>query len=245
MKTYRYLRVWMISLVMALIWVLQSILLPITSEGASLMWPMQGHDAQHTSRSSTPGPITPTLKWTYDLGMRLQDNASPVVGPDGTIYIPSENDFFAINSNGTLKWKKTYALGNSWQMRNAPALSPDGTVVYVLSSWIDTYVTALSTQNGNVLWQFPVIGGVSGTEVSYSSFTVGSDGTIYIGTWKPAMYAINPNGTLKWRYDSPSTCAIEAPPAIDSNGNVYFVHDCIGLVALGPNGNLRWTDNRV
>jgi len=212
------------------------------------IWSMQGHDARRTSQSSAIGPITSTLRWTYDLtGTRLQDNASPVVGQDGTIYVPTETDFFAINPNGTLKWKKTYELGNSWGMRHAPALSPDGNVIYVLSSWLTHSVTALSTSNGNDLWQFPISG-----QVSYSSFAVGGDGTIYIGTWlssdftmKPALYAINPDGTSKWRYDSPSGCSIETPPAIDSNGNVYFAQNCVGLVALDANGNLRWTDSRV
>jgi alpha-tubulin suppressor-like RCC1 family protein len=88
-------------------------------------------------------------------------------------------------------------------------------------------------------WQYPI------GRLTYSSFAVGGDGTIYVGTWEPAMYAIKPDGTLKWRYHSPSVCAIEAPPAIDANGNVYFAHNCEGLVALDANGRLRWTDDRV
>lgn len=206
-------------------------------------WFMQGHDAQRTGRGSTYGPISAALKWTFNFRTQLQDNASPVVGPDGTIYCPAKEDFYAINPDGSLKWKKEDELGNRWGMVNAPALSPDGNVVYVLSGSYNIYLTALSTDKGDVLWQFPM-GNIS-NKVSYSSFAVGESGTIYIGTWKPAVYAINPNGTLKWRYDSSSRCAIEAPPAVDSNGNVYFEHNCVGLVALDSTGVLKWTDRRV
>jgi outer membrane protein assembly factor BamB len=212
-------------------------------------WPVQGADARRTSRTSAPGPVTPLVRWTYDLaGTRAQDNASPVVGPDGTIYVPSETHFYALNPDGTLKWRKDEVSGNSWGMRSAPALSPDGGTVYVLTHWLaaDTSVRALNAESGAVLWTYAL-----GRAVSYSSFAVGEDGAIYVGTWGvvggagPAMFAINSGGSLRWRYDSPSNCSIEAPPAVDAGGNVYFGHNCEGLVALGPTGTLRWRDPRV
>lgn len=203
-------------------------------------WAMQGHDAQRTSRSSIPGPTAPTIKWTYDLSTRLQDNACPIVGPDGTVYqrtvgdLNYNNGFYAINPNGTLKWATKYA-GTS-----APGLSSDGNFIYI------SYVE-INTQNGDTIWQY------SGETraITYSSIAVGSNSTIYFGTLtlplnpNPTLFAFNPNGTLKWRYNSPSGCGIEAPPAIDANGNVYFVHNCIGLVALDSTGAFKWSDSRV
>ncbi|MFA6112065.1 MAG: choice-of-anchor D domain-containing protein, partial [Candidatus Latescibacterota bacterium] len=210
------------------------------SAAAGDPWLMQGHDAQRTGRSSASGPVAPQLKWSYDLASRVQDNASPVVGPDGTIYVPSEESFYAINPDGTLRWEKTYRSGDSWRMRSAPALSPDGSTVYALGSWLsssDTHVRALNALNGDLLWEYgPLVG-----QVTYSSFAVGSDGTVFVGTWEPALYAINPNGTLKWR-DSTSgrVGAVEAVPAVDSNGNVYVNKNLDGLLALDSNGVLKW-----
>ena len=34
----------------------------------------------------------------------------------------------------------------------------------------------------------------------YSSPAIGSDGTIYIGSKDYNLYAINPDGSLKWKY---------------------------------------------
>jgi len=219
-------------------------------------WPMQGHDAQRTSRSSTAGPTSSKLKWIYDLPVRLQDNACPIVGTDGTIYVPTLGEptsfldppgtFFAINSNGTLKWKKGFASGMDWSMHSAPALSPGGDTVYVIGGWVEWMVWALNKTNGDTLWHYPL----ENFGVNFSSIAVDIRGTIYVGTRSasdassPAtLRAINPDGTLKWRYDSPTNFWIEAPPAVDNNGNVYFVHNGLGLVALDSNGNFKWSKN--
>lgn len=241
-------------------------LLPAQAQGQG--WPMQGGDAQRTGRASVAGPITAAVKWTYDLKGAAQDNASPIIGPDGTIYALSKEGLFAINPGGTLKWKKENHLGSppgsdtspdsespsseppnpeaeatTWgQRNNAPALSPDGTVLYTITSWLmsDTAVRALDAATGALRWKY-----VLGSNLSYSSLAVAANGTIFVGTWKPALYAINPNGTLQWRYDSPSRCGIEAPPAVAADGSVYFGHNCVGLVALSPNGKLRWTNGKL
>jgi len=206
-------------------------------------WPMQGHDAQRTGRSYAPGPTAPILKWTYDPGEETWNNASPIVGRDGTIYMPSRGGFgfYAINPDGTLKWKKESSMG-WWKMNNAPALSLNDSVVYVIYKWWDPHVTALSAQNGDTLWTFK-LGSSELSDVSYSSFTIGVDGTIYIGTRLPAeLYAINPDGTLKWLYEHPNSenIGIEAPPAIDKNGNIYVIINTVGLVALDSLGTMKW-----
>lgn len=222
-----------------------AIILACTSLPAGAQWPMQGANAQRTSRSSDPGPVSGALRWTYDLDDRLQDNASPIVGPDGTVYSTSEGAFYAINANGTLKWKRTFTPF-PLTMRHAPGLSPDGRALYVVTEdrTLNHLVTALSSSNGATLWQFPF---AAREVVNYSSFAVDGAGTIYIGAIDTSvnasgrMYAIRNDGTLKWRYVSPAVSGIEAPPAVDPNGNVYFVQDSVGVVALDGNGQFKWT----
>jgi outer membrane protein assembly factor BamB len=61
-------------------------------------------------------------------------------------------------------------------------------------------------------WIFGPIGGIT------SSPTVGSDGTVYITSSDGYMYALNPDGSLKWKYDFGE---IPYSPVMDSNGTIY------------------------
>jgi outer membrane protein assembly factor BamB len=201
---------------------------------AASPWSMYAGDSTHAGRSSASGASTPNLAWTYSVGVRAQDNASPVVGPDRTIYVPTESGFFAINPNGTLKWKKwdTDATG----IRQAPAVASNGTV-YVAHYW-DQKLYALNPTNGVTLWSYPI------GYTSYGSPAIDTNGTIYIGNapfGASSMYAINPNGTLKWQWTSGSGCWIESSPAIGLNGEIYFHHNCLGLVALSSTGSKLWS----
>jgi len=88
------------------------------------------------------------------------------------------------------------------------------------------------------LWRFPFDGGIENSPV------VGSDGIIYvpgrIEGFKHHLFAIYPNGTLKWKYRVDEyifwTC-----PAIAEDGTIYFVCWDGNLYAINPNGTKKWT----
>jgi len=86
-----------------------------------------------------------TLKWKASVGTY---NSTPVVAPDGTIYVGShaDNKIYAFNPDGTLKW--TYATGN--EISNTPAIAPDG-MVYVCSQ--DYHLYAVDP-GGNLKWKY-------------------------------------------------------------------------------------------
>ena len=68
------------------------------------------------------------------------------------------------------------------------------------------------------------------------STVIGEDGTIYFGGWD--LYALYPNGTLKWMYDL--EYYVWSAPAIDENGVIY-VADLDGyFYAINPNGVQKW-----
>jgi outer membrane protein assembly factor BamB len=100
----------------------------------------------------------------------------------------------------------------------------------------------------DVLWTFP-LEGKPGTPV------VAADGTIYLPAGalnefdpgKGFLYAINPNGTQKWRVDLPGPPASTAP-AVGLDGTIY-VHMNGGegniaatehLWAVNPDGTSKW-----
>ena len=53
----------------------------------------------------------------------------------------------------------------------------------------------------------------------HSSPSIGADGTIYFGSDDNHLYALNPDGTQKWRF---STGIIFSSPAIGADGTIYF-----------------------
>jgi outer membrane protein assembly factor BamB len=76
----------------------------------------------------------------------------------------------------------------------------------------------------------------------YGSPVIDENGTIYVGSFD--LYAINPNGTIKWMYENKNiTGVIKAAPAIDENGIIYFGTDDGYFYALYPNGTLKWKRN--
>lgn len=51
-------------------------------------------------------------------------------------------------------------------------------------------------------------------------FKLLTDGTIYVGSQDNNLYAINPDGTLKWSYAT--RARIESSPTIGADGTIYF-----------------------
>ena len=71
-----------------------------------------------------------------------------------------------------------------------------------------------------------------------SSPAVGVDGTIYFGALDKNLYALTPDGRLKWSF--PASGEITSSPAIGSDGKIYFVSTDGWLYAVKPNGTQQW-----
>ena len=83
------------------------------------------------------------------------------------------------------------------------------------------------------IWKFDTLGWAEGGPA------IDEDGTIYIGSYY--LYAVYPDGTLKWTYYSDHI--IGCAPAIDKNGVIYYgtIYGDDSLYAINPNGTLKWT----
>lgn len=183
-----------------------------------------------------------TLKWKFLTGGPVFPR--PTVGSDGTIYIGSDDHkLYALNPDGSLKW--AFATGGS--IESSPAISHDGSTIYVGS--FDGKMYAINASDGTpkpAPWPFD-----SGAPIQSSSPTVAPDGTIYFGNGAAGtpihrVYALNPNGTEKWHFDSGmfSTGApsfeVGSSPAIGQDGTVYIGSHDFNLYALRPDGTLKW-----
>ena len=168
-----------------------------------------------------------TVKWSFHANERVF--SSPAIGDDGTIYVTSYGSYlYALHpENGTVKWQ--YNTGGS--VRTSPCIADDGTV-YVVS--VNGVLHALYP-NGTLKWQAGYIDG--GT-----SPTIGQDGTIYCGYHK--LFAINPDGSLKWIFDPGTIGNIkEGTPCSSLDGTIYFgtyASNGGDLIAVNPNGTERW-----
>jgi hypothetical protein len=213
---------------------------------ASSPWPMFQGDPQHTGRSAYSGPSSPVLKWSF----RLEGYpGSPAIGPDGTIYLPTGmlgqdtvGYLYAINPNGTQKWRYRFAgLPSS----TAPAVASDGTI-YVHTNGDEGNEVAIEKlyalrPDGTLKWLFKPNGDLgSFTSHIQSSPAIGADGSVYVGSMNTYFYAVDPNGTKKWS-DSPSTSSITSSPAIAPDGTIYCLDAAATLRAYYPGGGIKWT----
>ena len=100
---------------------------------ASAQLPAYHGNAQRTGFSTARGPVSPLLRWSLDLQGEII--SSPVVGPDGTIYLGSvirdtrhpEHFITAVGPDGVVRWQ--FATG--WwdtQTQSSPAIGPDGKI---------------------------------------------------------------------------------------------------------------------
>jgi outer membrane protein assembly factor BamB len=216
-----------------------SLLATLLSAGiASAQLPAYHGNAQHTGYSTARGPLNPVLKWRLDLSGEVI--SSPVLGPDGTIYLGSviedtrhpEHFITAVNPDGTIKWR----FGTGWwdtQTQSSPALGADGRI-YVGAQ--DGYLYALNP-NGTLAWRFAASSPVQQHPV------VGADGTVYIGM-DGLLYAFNPSGAVLWTADL--GYSLPGGPALAPDGETIYAfgYNSTGpvssLYAFRRDGTTRW-----
>lgn len=184
------------------------------------------------------------IKWKYDTGNVIY-YSSPAIASDGTIYVGDVGSgtitmgLYAINADGTLKWK--HEISNPVF---TPAVGSDGTI-YVQDNTAALYAVA---EDGTEKWSYPLY---ASHAVGQSAPALGSDGTIYVGA--DTVYAINPDGTLKWSFlpsGFESISIIHSSPAIASDGTIFVgANGMFGefpdtgraaLFAINPDGTLKW-----
>jgi len=180
------------------------------------------------------------LRWKSATGQFYDGHlvdSSPAIGPDGTIYVgtdpygaegqdpvPVDEVFFAINPDGSLKWK--FSMGDGAE--SSPAIGPDGTI-YVGSYDSSLYAIQDEGNFGSLKWRFPTGGWVDGSP------TVDGCGTVYFGSRDSTLYALNPDGSLRWSF--PAGGEIESSPTIDGHGIIYIATFAGELYALGGGGS--------
>src|SRR5690606_35839546 len=77
-----------------------------------------------------------------------------------------------------------------------------------------------------------------------SSPSIGADGTIYVGGDDSYLYAIHPDGTLKWDLKIGSLVFVSPSPAIGADGTIYVATEDGTFHAIsddGDTGREKWS----
>ena len=152
--------------------------------------------------------------------------ATPAIDQNGVVYLGVEgysgytpySHIYAINPNGTQRWK--YRVDGGRFVRGSAAIGPDGTI-YIATKAGGTELTAklvALSPTGQKLWDYEL----ERTQAdSYSSPSVGADGLIYFGAETGIFYVLNPDGTLNWKHQLRYGINWSSP-AIADDGTVYI-----------------------
>jgi len=190
----------------------------------------------HRGRSPYQIPLKkPQVAWTYLTGGPI--TSSPAVLEDGSVAFASHDGrLYMVGRDGMLKW--SHLTGDI--IFSSPAVGHDGTM-YIGSDDDHLYAIAPSQK---VQWSFQVGScpqrvGV-GPDASRCDVdagpTIGPDGVIYTGG--DAIYAINPDGTLRWRFATGGH--VSSAPAVLPDGMVVAGCQDDLVYAIGPDGTKRW-----
>jgi outer membrane protein assembly factor BamB len=175
-----------------------------------------------------------TLAWSFSTREPFH---KPIEGPDGTIYVGSDdNNIYALEG---VEGKRKWVFATHFDAKYV-VLSNDGQIVYGGNNKL----YALSAEDGMEIWSFEPD---DHSMLLRAPPVVGPDGTIHIVDWI-GVYALDgENGTIKWHYRV-------LPPAVNAfhslevgeDGTVYtFVEDGEIIALDGDNGDQIWSQKAL
>jgi len=184
---------------------------------------MLGGGPRHPFRASVPGPAkAPVEIAVFRAGGRIA--ASPVIGPDGTIYVGSvDGTFNAIRRDGRMRW--SYVAGTP--IFSTAAISESG-VVYV---GCDDDTLLAFTADGAVRWSYRQKQDVD------SSPVIADDGIIYVGG--EGLHAVSSSGERRWMSYLGGQ-HVSATPAVLPDGRVAVGSHDHRVYAVQPDGTTSW-----
>lgn len=179
-----------------------------------------------------PPPSVPTnLKviWNASNGVALSwDNGSS-----------NEEGFKLERSTNGATFSQIKTLSSNITSYTDLTVSPNSTYTYRIkaynfsgsSKWSNVVsVRTLPASPGNLKWKF-----LTGGKI-YSSPAIDSNGVVYVGSEDGNLYAVNPNGTMKWKFPAVGTPSC---PSIGARGTVY-IRSGSDLYSINPDGTLKW-----
>nr|MDO8112658.1 PQQ-binding-like beta-propeller repeat protein [Candidatus Sigynarchaeota archaeon] len=175
-------------------------------------------------------PNTGKKKWSINLHGSMV--SSPAIGNDDTIFQGSFNgNVYAIDpTQKKVKW--TFSTGA--HIYASPAIGPDNDVIYIGSTNGTLY--AIEAASGKIRWTF-----YTGDTIRASA-SIGPDPEklapylLYLGGGDGRVYAIDPDGRLRWSYDTLVKAKNKDYPNI--NASIALGHS--GIAVASSTGDIIW-----
>ena len=154
--------------------------------------------------------------------------ASPLAVDQGIFAPNADNNLYALELNGNLRWKFN-TQGEIWAQ---PITDPACECIYLTS--MDHYVYAVDPTDGSLRWQSQELGGAI-----VGSPALSEEGVLYVGTFGKEIIALDTqDGSVIWR--SPTTGWVWSGPTLAED--VLYVGDLDGnFYAIDPaDGQALW-----
>ena len=190
-------------------------------------------DSLRSGNSDYVATYAPYKEWQYSSGTTC--SASPIISQNGTVYFGGYDRYFrAVSSSGSLLWKSTKY---SSSIISSAAVGNNGVIYF---STLGGTICALGA-NGDSQWANPCT--LAGGNVG-GAILLGNDGTLYVGADNSRVYAINPDGTIKW--SSITGGAIKRSLSMSQDGSTIYAPSEDGrLYAIGSDGSILWKTNII
>jgi outer membrane protein assembly factor BamB len=198
-----------------------------------------------------PEPATRVV-WTRRAAPGIYYGSPALSGDEATVYIGTSLGLFGGSApdhavlaldaaTGSVRWRRPLGVR---EVRSTPAVAADGSIFLVAArttGGAGAYEELLHlSATGDSLGAFDIDPSRVSTEVGLSAPAIGPDGTVYAAGDR--LYAIRPDGTLKWAAFDATYEARHNSPVVGSDGTVYFVYHNIPLTALDPaDGHAIWS----
>ena len=200
---------------------------PVINEHGKLLISVRGSLVEFDAETGEQTILTKPVETTI--------NSEPVIDENGSMYALSMGPSFrlnAYNSDGSDKWKISIPAGKNGDI----SLSKDGTLYFKAGGTNSTYLYAYNSVDGSYKWKYSISGGSS-----YTAPAIDSEGTLYTIDSRGEIFAINPDGTLKWSYKTASSNAMYlVEPVVGRDGTIYVSNGNKNLYALSKDGTLKW-----
>ena len=225
----------------------------VTDRRILLNW-MDLGDTQPTPAAALPdgGAVIVTLNGKLvfledDGSVRQQINLAgtgymtePQIAPNGVVYVANDTRVYAVDaSTAATVW--VYSLNGTSKFTSGPILGNDGTV-YLTVDGHNIY--AFEPAAGKIIWHHNLSGDKIGQMVAPPA--IAADGTIYAVTSGQSstpsghVFALNPDGTLKWAFTGLPGDYFDFAPHVAADGTVYVASPNGGVYAINPDSTLKY-----